>query len=116
MKRPRIKGYLRGWEVYYDWNDKSWKYADTNDVYDDSRPCKFCGRYPKKDNHDVCLGHLKGVKAACCGHGIKGEAYVLLDDGTRIPERSGTTGKNPEEAQRIFDEWYENYLKENGNA
>lgn len=103
--------YSRGHKIYFDQKDEEWKYADDHTPADDSRPCKKCGEYPTEEGHDSCLGHLEDVKYACCGHGVVGHAYVLLDDGTRIPEAGG---KDFERKQREFDEWYANYLKEHG--
>lgn len=71
-----IKSYSRGHEVYYDGG--RWRYSDTNEIYDDSRPCKRCGKYPTKEGYDACTGYIKGVTSACCGHGAE-EAYVMMD-------------------------------------
>lgn len=103
-----IIGQERGHEIY--WSGEDWRYRDDNSIVDDSRPCKRCGKYPTEEGYDSCLGTLKGVKYACCGHGIPGEAYVVLEDGTRIPELD----RDHEKMQREFDEWYANYLKEHG--
>lgn len=36
----------------------------------DDRPCIRCGNPPTPEGYDACLGHLEGVKSACCGHGV----------------------------------------------
>lgn len=76
------KTYLRGWEVYFDGSD--WRYTDTNEIFNDSKPCKRCGKYPTKEGYDACVGHIEGATSACCGHGIT-ERYVKYgkkeDDG-----------------------------------
>lgn len=41
--------------------------------------CKFCNYKPNIDGHDACIGELKGVKNACCGHGRSNLAYVQFD-------------------------------------
>lgn len=107
-------GHSRGHEIVYIKDKRKWLYTDNGEMHDNSKPrrCKRCGEYPTKEGHDSCLGHLEGVKYACCGHGIPGKAYVVLEDGTRIPELA--KGKTREECQREFDEWYSNYLKEHG--
>lgn len=64
-----IISYSRGWKIYYD--GKDWRYVDTNEIHNDSRPCKKCGRFPNKDGTDACLGHIKGAISACCGHGVE---------------------------------------------
>ena len=69
-----VKSYSRGWEIYYE--GKDWRYVDNNTLLDDSRPCKKCGCMPTKDGYDACLGHIKGAKSACCGHGVE-EPYVI---------------------------------------
>lgn len=67
------KTYLRGHEVYFD--GTNWRYADTNEIFDDSRPCKKCGKHPTKEGYDACIGHIEGATSACCGHGIT-KGYV----------------------------------------
>lgn len=69
-----IKAHSRGWDIYYDGQD--WRYLDTNTIYDDSRPCKKCGRMPTKEGYDACLGYIEGATSACCGHGVE-EPYVM---------------------------------------
>ena len=63
------KSYSRGNEIYYD-SDGLWKYSDDDSVFDDSKPCKRCGKYPNKDGSDACTGWVEGMKSVCCGHGI----------------------------------------------
>lgn len=64
-----VTGHSRGWDIYHD--GSNWRYSDTDEVLDDSRPCKRCGRMPTKEGYDACLGYIKGAKSACCGHGIE---------------------------------------------
>lgn len=66
--------YLRGHEIYYD--GKDWRYKDNNQIADDSRPCKRCGRLPTPEGYDACLGYIKGAFSACCGHGVT-DSYEL---------------------------------------
>ena len=66
----------RGWEIYYDETEKSWMYSDTKTKYDDSRPCKRCGRMPTPEGYDACLGYIEGVTSACCGHGVASDKYI----------------------------------------
>jgi len=70
------KSNSRGWDIYHD--GKDWRYSDTNELFDDSRPCKKCGKHPTKEGYDACLGYIKGAKHACCGHGIE-KGYVVYD-------------------------------------
>jgi len=65
----------RGHKIIYN-ND--WVYADNNQSINTERPCIRCGKMPTKEGYDACLGHVKGAKAACCGHGIE-EGYIKYD-------------------------------------
>lgn len=62
-----------------------WVYSDTREPVGagDSRPCPKCGRLPNPDGTDPCLGHLPGMRAACCGHGVEAP-WVITDDGEYI--------------------------------
>lgn len=61
-----------------------WRYFDNDEptsYYDKPRTCLFCSKEPLwceicLDWHDGCLGHIEGVKNACCGHGYKGFGYI----------------------------------------
>jgi len=68
-----VKSYSRGWEIYYD--GENWRYADTNEIVNNNRPCKRCSCPPTKEGYDACLGYIKNVKSACCGHGVE-EKYI----------------------------------------
>lgn len=41
--------------------------------------CGYCGLDRTEQGHDGCIGELKGVMNACCGHGQTSTAYVQLD-------------------------------------
>lgn len=71
-----ITSYSRGWEIYYD--GKDWRYSDNNQIHDNSRPCKRCGRMPTAEGYDACIGHIDGAVSACCGHGVE-DPYVKND-------------------------------------
>jgi hypothetical protein len=45
--------------------------------------CPKCNRPPTPEGHDACLGHIPGVRAACCGHGT-GPSYIWFENGTII--------------------------------
>ena len=76
ISSPRITvtSHSRGWLVV--WRNNRWLYADDFSIMDDSRPCKKCNRFPTAEGYDACLGHLPGVKHACCGHGVE-EGYEI---------------------------------------
>jgi len=71
-----IKSQSRGHEIFYDGAD--WRYTDTQEICEDKRPCKKCGKYPTKDGFDACTGHIDGATSACCGHGVE-EPFVVFD-------------------------------------
>ncbi|GJM84307.1 hypothetical protein HMSSN139_68030 [Paenibacillus sp. HMSSN-139] len=81
------ESHLRGHRIEF--IDGVWVYSDTkeptviNGEYNE-RPCGQCGMHQTKEGHDSCLGTLKGVMNACCGHGHTRDAYVQLLDGTTI--------------------------------
>lgn len=61
-------------------------YVDTRApvASDPDRPCGYCGLANTSEGHDGCLGTLPGVINACCGHGQVSDAWVVLEDGTRL--------------------------------
>lgn len=83
-----MRTHIRGHAVVY--HDDAYYYADTGELAEgwggEPRACPECGELPRpceagcgyrRDNanpflwlHDPCLGHLAGVRSACCGHGI----------------------------------------------
>lgn len=76
MYRTHIRGHLV--ETY---NGKDWYYVDTKELYNhNDKSCVKCGLFAKHNEPDPCLGMLKDVTFACCGHGIKGEDYVVYLD------------------------------------
>ena len=79
------EGYLRGHKIIC--IDEYCFYADikepTASTYKD-RPCGNCGKQYTKEGHDACLGTLKGLMNACCGHGENRDAYVQFLDKTSI--------------------------------
>jgi hypothetical protein len=62
------KSHDRGHETFL--KNGQWYYSDTKELVDDKRACKKCGKKPSKEGYDACLGHIKGLSSACCGHGI----------------------------------------------
>lgn len=49
--------------------------------------CPSCGLTRGEDRCDPCMGHLPGVKYACCGHGGLGDVatdetgYIFFENG-----------------------------------
>ena len=82
-----VRGYEHGYPIEYDDIKEQWVYSDTREPIMNERPCKRCGKLATPEGYDACLGHLPGVKAACCGHGIKdesGRGYILFKNNKRI--------------------------------
>lgn len=73
------KSYSKGHKIEYQ-IDKGWVYSDNKESIDKERVCKRCGNR-RKDGIDYCIGKLKNIRAACCGHGQE-EPYVMYEDGT----------------------------------
>lgn len=68
--------HLRGNPIYF---DGEWRYTDNGESTVDtwkSRPCGYCHKPNRPDEHDACLGELPNVINACCGHGITSDAYI----------------------------------------
>ena len=65
------KSCQQGHEIIFDRNQGMWLYSDTNEFIDTERPCKKCGKFPTPEGYDACLGHLDGIRSACCGHGAE---------------------------------------------
>lgn len=63
-----ITSWKRGHKIV--WHDGDWYYADSELLSTDERPCVRCNKMPTPEGHDACLGHIQGVKSACCGHGV----------------------------------------------
>ena len=76
---------LRGHEIEFLNNE--WIYSDTKETTVSAfrdRPCGRCNEHNTPEDHDACLGTLKGIMNACCGHGVASEAYVQFLDGFSI--------------------------------
>lgn len=50
------------------------------------KECLVCGKGHSGAHPDPCLGELKGVTGACCGHGDRAHAYIGFENGTTIRE------------------------------
>jgi len=70
-----ISSHTRGWKIVWDEEKQEWFYADTGERADIERPCKRCSKFPTPEGHDACLGYIKGVESACCGHGVSEAFY-----------------------------------------
>lgn len=83
------RSYFRGYSII--WKNEKWLYADTKESIPgyggEFRPCAKCGKvFEGSDigDFDPCLGELPGVDNACCGHGIRDQAYIRFTNGVFI--------------------------------
>lgn len=70
-----VLGYKRGHSIKYNENSNEWRYVNDNTPINIDRPCIRCNKMPTLEGHDACLGTLKGVLYACCGHGVE-KGYI----------------------------------------
>lgn len=78
---------MRGHPIY--WKNNKWHYQDNDNYIDDEpmRPCVKCGKIFEgsfKGDPDPCLGVLPGVDNACCGHGVREDAYIRFTSGVVV--------------------------------
>lgn len=59
--------------------DGQWVYADDLTPITAERPCSRCGKPPTSEGYDACLGHVEGVRSACCGHGAEEPYSVAIE-------------------------------------
>jgi len=84
------KAYFRGHPLI--WKDDRWLYADDSSEIPanggEIRPCIKCGALFSLGEGEVdpCLGILPGVDNACCGHGVRSEAYIRFRNGLVIKD------------------------------
>lgn len=69
----------RGNKLWYDCAGEVWRYVVNNDIANYELPCVRCGQLPTVEGYDYCLGHIKGAKHACCGHGVK-KPYIIWEN------------------------------------
>ena len=67
-----VTSHSRGHLIRYDTTRQAWRYvSDEQLVGHLERPCVRCGHVATVEGYDACLGQLRGVRAACCGHGVE---------------------------------------------
>lgn len=72
-----VTAHLRGHEIYWDYERETWRYSDTGEEADDSRPCKRCGKQPTPEGYDACIGYVEGATSVCCGHGVTNSIRMM---------------------------------------
>ena len=70
-----ITSHYRGHPIEF--RGRAWYFGATSKRMSDDMDisCALCGKPPTPDGHDACLGHIEGVKHACCGHGVE-QGYI----------------------------------------
>ena len=76
MMSATISSHTRGWKIVWDEKRQEWFYVDTGESADIERKCKRCSKFPTPEGYDACLGYIKGVESACCGHGVLQAFYL----------------------------------------
>ena len=76
--RSGLRGHYRTWDNAL----KRWAYEDS--CVDDLLLCKKCCETIDGSEPDICLGNLPGVDSACCGHGIREQAYIRFTNGLTV--------------------------------
>lgn len=75
----------RGNVINFNKDKNIWVFSDNDEpINNNSHPCENCGKHSTEEGHDACLGTLKGIKNACCGHGNIEECYIQFLDSSRI--------------------------------
>lgn len=90
--RARGRSHWRGHPTLWEEKAKRWVFADTMEPTvgwgGKKRPCGKCGKLFEGSYNgevDPCFGgKLPGVVNACCGHGVRREAYILFKNGPMI--------------------------------
>jgi hypothetical protein len=101
-----------------------WLYTDNGmPVEMEERPCPHCGELPHPNRPDPCLGMLRGVDFACCGHGRPepNAAYVSFDaHGRRDPDiqhrlrQARRVVKHPRSATVLYGDDALRYFRDRG--
>lgn len=64
------RAHIKGWPVIY--NGRVWVWEDSRiPAAAEERPCRRCGKKSTIEGYDACIGFIKGITSACCGHGVQ---------------------------------------------
>lgn len=77
-----VTAYLFGHLVFWHVHAQSWCYYDTGGLVVGSLPrrCPKCREFPTTEGHDPCLGTVRGVVGACCGHGVQEPDILTIEE------------------------------------
>lgn len=78
------RSFSRGHSIVQQPNSSVWVFEDNLEPCYHQRACIKCKIMATPFEADPCIGMLPDVKFACCGHGIKGKDYVLMNSGERM--------------------------------
>jgi len=80
------KAKYRGHDIEYIYENDNWIFSDTKTSVSENKniKCGNCGKPQTSEDHDDCIGSLKNVLNACCGHGNSNEAYIQFSDKSEI--------------------------------
>ena len=78
-----------------------------------NKQCQRCKLMLPESGPDPCLGHLPGVKFACCGHGSKEGGYISFENGriirfpvlTHVEQRYGPMDYETLLEKRFTERW-----------
>lgn len=78
------KNSYRGYEIKF--INNKWIYSDTKEKVSSNINiiCGHCVIKNRRDGHDACIGELKNIMNACCGHGKINGCYVQFMNGLSI--------------------------------
>lgn len=68
----------KGNQIYYE-DSAGWHYVFNNEPISniDCLVCPRCQKISGVNEPDICLGHIPGIKSACCGHGVE-EGFKIV--------------------------------------
>lgn len=73
------KSCSQGYDIEFDIGKSIWIYSDTKEGISHTKECRKCGYKPTLEGYDSCVGFLKGVISACCGHGVENPYAVTIE-------------------------------------
>lgn len=116
------KTWINGYRAYYDEERKRWvqtgekcrtstyQEGEVRSFYrPEDLPCPRCGEGRLDGGEDACLGHLPGVKYACCGHGQE-EGYITFENGVTIRGWFEVEPPIEKYGNIVYEDWPKNVM------